>query len=167
MIDEELAGARQPSQMMTGSPSTAPITRDRRKILAAWRLRQGDFRGAAAALYSQLQSQVSQHQKGRQKAGAMTKSKIGGSKLSTEGTVKGNRGADELYLSLINLMACIESGEREAKGEWLLSSADGGKRRVVTIGDVRKGWQKELDRRSLVEGGRWDFGMVVDEMDLG
>ncbi|KAL8863070.1 MAG: hypothetical protein Q9178_000443 [Gyalolechia marmorata] len=167
MIDEELASGRQASQMVTGSPSTTPLTRDRRKILAAWRLRQGDFRGAAAALYSQLQSQVSQHQKGRQKAGAMAKSKIGGSKLNTEGTVKGNRGVDELYLSLINLMACIESGEQETKGEWLLSSADGGKRRVVTIGDVRKGWQKELDRRSLVAGGRWDFGIVVDEMDLG
>jgi len=32
------------------------------------------------------------------------------------------------------------------------------KRRVVTLADVRKGWQAELERRSVVEGGRWGFG---------
>ncbi|KAI4264462.1 MAG: hypothetical protein L6R42_000421 [Xanthoria sp. 1 TBL-2021] len=165
-IDEELADARRHSQMSSSNPTTASTPRDRRKILAAWRLRHGDFRGAAAALYPQLQSLVSQHQKGKQKAGVISQSKIGGSRNSNEGTVQGHRGVDEAYLSVINLMACIDSGEQEKKEAWLLSNADGGKRRVVTVDDVKKGWQKELDRRSVVEGGRWGFGMAGDEMDL-
>ncbi|KAL8644709.1 MAG: hypothetical protein Q9226_007629, partial [Calogaya cf. arnoldii] len=166
-IDEELANTRRHSQTSTSNPSPASTMGDRRKILAAWRLRHGDYRGAAAAMYPQLQSSVSQHQRGKQKASAIPQSKIGGLRNSNGGTVKGSRGVDEAYLSVINLMACIDSGEEEKKEAWLLSNADGGKRRVVTIEDVRKGWQKELDRRSVVEGGRWGFGMVGDEMDLG
>ena len=47
----------------------------------------------------------------------------------------------------------------------------GGKRQVVTIGDVRVDYQKELDRRSVVESGRFGFGGVSgadegEEMDV-
>ena len=40
-----------------------------------------------------------------------------------------------------------------------------GKRKVVTIGDVRVDYQRELDRRSVIEAGRFGFGGVgaVDE----
>ena len=137
------------------------------KILAAWRLRLGDFRGAAAAMYPQLQALVPQQHKGKRASSGMGRSKIGGSRNGNDGMTKGNLGVDEAYLSVMNLMACIgDTGDRERKEAWLLSDADGGKRRVVTIDDVRKGWQKELDRRSVVDGGRWGFGLVGDEMDL-
>jgi len=50
----------------------------------------------------------------------------------------------------------------------VLSEGDGGglrmgahamkeKRKVVTIEDVRRGYQKELDRRSVIESGRFRF----------
>ncbi|KAL8843428.1 MAG: hypothetical protein Q9176_002041 [Flavoplaca citrina] len=167
-IDAELADTRRSWATMTdGSASSANMNRDRRmKILAAWRLRLGDFRGAAAAMYPQLQALVPQQHKGKRASSGMGRSKIGGS--TNDGMTKGSLGVDEAYLSVMNLMACIDdTGDRERKEAWLLSDADGGKRRVVTIEDVRKGWQKELDRRSVVEGGRWGFGMVGDEMDLG
>ncbi|KAL8894618.1 MAG: hypothetical protein Q9192_004182 [Flavoplaca navasiana] len=169
-IDAELADTRRSSATMTGgSASSANLNRDRRmKILAAWRLRLGDFRGAAAAMYPQLQALVTEQHKGKRASSGMARSKIGGSRNGNDGMMKGNLGVDEAYLSVMNLMACIDdSGDRERKEAWLLNDADGGKRRVVTIEDVRKGWQKELDRRSVVEGGRWGFGMVGDEMDLG
>ncbi|KAL8673373.1 MAG: hypothetical protein Q9168_002199 [Polycauliona sp. 1 TL-2023] len=165
-VDEELASARRSTPIISGSSSAKP-TKDRRKILAAWRLRDGDYRGAAEALYPQLQSTVSQHQKGKQKMGALAKSKMGGSNSSGDGVAKGNTVVDDAFLSIINLMACIDDGESDTKEAWLLSSAERGKRKVVTIEEVRKGWQTELDRRSVVEGGRWGFGMMGDEMDLG
>lgn len=43
------------------------------------------------------------------------------------------------------------------------------KRKVVTIGDVRGLYQKELDRRSVIEGDRFGFGVGDgggDEMDV-
>lgn len=90
----------------------------------------------------------------------------------------GSRGLDEAYLSVINLMACI-GGEQEVSEKtrghidgdgkaWLLSATKGAKRKVVTISDIRKEWQRELDRRSVVEAGRWGFGLGNgDEMELG
>ncbi|KAL8717789.1 MAG: hypothetical protein Q9225_005004 [Loekoesia sp. 1 TL-2023] len=156
------------------SPDRLTIPAERqRKILAAWRLKHGDFRGAAAALYPQLHITKKQ----THKSGALPKFRLGGSGGEDFSGVE-DRALDESYLSVINLMACI-GGENENIGKrdnddandggaWLLSAADGGKRKVVTISDVRKGWQKELDRRSAVEGGRWGFGLVGgDEMDIG
>ncbi|KAL8733716.1 MAG: hypothetical protein Q9166_001909 [cf. Caloplaca sp. 2 TL-2023] len=167
-IDRYLANEKiTHTRKSSANPSTA---RDPRKILAAWRLNHGDFRAAAAALYPQLQSQILQQQKGKQKVGgAMPRFRIGSSSSGEEVEARYTRGLDEAYLTVINLMACIDSEENGKGGgdAWLLSNADGGKRKVVPIEDVRKGWQRELDRRSVVEGGRWGFGMGGDEMDLG
>ncbi|KAL8938252.1 MAG: hypothetical protein Q9216_003992 [Gyalolechia sp. 2 TL-2023] len=146
-----------------------------RKILAAWRLKNGDFRGAASALYSQLHTAKKQKQK--QGSGAIPKLRLGGSGADDVSDAA-YKETDESYLSIINLMACID-GDDQSTGKmgssntghgeaWLLSDAGGGKRQVVTISDVRNGWQKELDRRSVVESGRWGFGLVNDdEMELG
>lgn len=83
------------------------------------------------------------------------------------------------YLNIINLLAC--AGEDEEGEAWVLSDAweevgggkesegkgrkGGKKRRLVTIKDVRAGYQRELDRRSVLESGRWGFGLdgVGDE----
>ncbi|MCJ1267256.1 hypothetical protein MMC22_007141 [Lobaria immixta] len=115
-------------------------------ILSAWRLRHNDFRGAAAALLERLQ----RLQKLSTRAG---QSNDGG-----EGVIEG-------YLAVINLLACAGEG-------WVLSGGDEGakigngeKRRVVTIKDVRKGYQDELDRRSMIENGRFGFGYTNGEED--
>ncbi|KAL8798785.1 MAG: hypothetical protein Q9182_006397 [Xanthomendoza sp. 2 TL-2023] len=172
IIDKYLTNEKQFPHVLTPG-TTTPAVRDQRKILAAWRLHHDDFRGAAAALYFQLHQQTLQTQKGKQKAGTLPRFRIEG---SSDGTEKGDRAVDEGYLTVINLMACISNGALERANTcndgrdddaWLLSAANGGKRKVVRIEDVRKGWQKELDRRSVVEGGRWGFGMDDDEMDVG
>ena len=119
------------------------------KILAAWRMHHNDFRGAAAALLPNLQQ----------------------SQMQLQHRVKRNaeRELDESYLTVINLLAC--AGKDEG---WVLSGGsasgvagdgiggfgkpEGAKRRVVTLQDVRANYQKELDRRSVIENGWYDFG---------
>lgn len=111
------------------------------EILSTWRLRHQDFRGAAEALLQRLRRlQDWSNQADRRAAAA-------------DGILQG-------YLAVINLLAC--AGE-----EWVLSEADvgngvgdkkGGKRRVVTIQDMRKGYQDELDRRSVIDNGQFGFG---------
>ncbi|KAL9604495.1 MAG: hypothetical protein Q9219_000460 [cf. Caloplaca sp. 3 TL-2023] len=159
------------SQIISSNKSTIPIERQR-KILAAWRLKYRDFRGAATALYPQLH----EVRKQKHKPGFTPKLRLGGSDRNDIDTAA-NREVDGAYLGIINLMACIGSedknngrvdGNDDMHSEaWLLSDANGGKRRVVKISDVRQGWQKELDWRSMVESGRWGFGLVAgDEMEL-
>ena len=122
------------------------------KILAAWRMHHNDFRGAAAALLPTLQA--------------------------TQAKAKRTTTSEELendYLTVINLLACAGKGNA-----WVLSggSADGGKaikgnaitkkkgkRQLFTLEDLRHDYQAELDRRSVIEGGRFAFG-GGDEMDV-
>ena len=73
------------------------------------------------------------------------------------------------FLNIINLLACC-GGEDDA---WVLTDAFyevhprakampqdeiKKKRALVTIKDVRARYQKELDRRSMLENGKWGFG---------
>ncbi|KAL8794456.1 MAG: hypothetical protein Q9195_002929 [Heterodermia aff. obscurata] len=120
------------------------------KLLAAWRMRYFDYRGAAAALLAHLQ------------------------RLQKSRNLSSMRGeSDEIIttlLSIINLLACC-GGEDEA---WVLTDAFyelhpraklmpkddiKKKRALVTIKDVRARYQKELDKRSMLENGRWSFGL--------
>ena len=74
------------------------------------------------------------------------------------------------FLNIINLLACC-GGEDDA---WVLTDAFyevhprakampqdeiKKKRALVTIKDVRARYQKELDRRSMLENGKWGFGL--------
>ncbi|KAL8963150.1 MAG: hypothetical protein Q9193_000551 [Seirophora villosa] len=163
-VDAYLANDRASLLKSVDKSSMSP--EHQRKILAAWRLKQGDFRGAATALYSQMQ--MKPKQKPTHRSGVVPKFRLGNAGSDAEEDM-GSRKLDEAYLTVINLLACTGSDGDDSRGEaWLLSGADGGKRRVVTIEDVRKGWQKELDRRSVVEGGRWGFGLGDgEEMELG
>lgn len=72
-------------------------------------------------------------------------------------------------MTVINLLAC--AGKDEG---WVLSGGsasrvagdgmggfgkpEGAKRKVVRLQDVRREYQGELDRRSVVENGRFGFG---------
>lgn len=125
------------------------------EILSSWRLDHKDFRGAAAALLERLQ----RLQKLSAKPGRLAE--------SGDALLQG-------YLSVINLLACVPGDG------WVLSGGEdaddvigigGKKRKLVTIKDVRKEYQDELDRRSMIENGRFGFGYSDgegerDEMDV-
>ncbi len=151
----------QPSLSSSSSKDAAPL-------LASFRLNHHDFRGAAAALWQHLQ--------------CARDNKTARANL-------GDRGIEECYLAIINLLAC--AGEDEA---WLFSGGDEGdgagaggggggggsgggivaggsgkagkKRTVITLADVRKSWQAELETRSVVEGGKWGFGFDEEMVDV-
>ena len=117
------------------------------KILAAWRLHHNDCRGAAAALLAPLQQ-------------ALSKVK------------RDDEGLEDSFLAVINLLACAGDSngwvlyQDDANGKSGLTGTKT-KRRIVTIDDVRSLYQKELDRRSIIEGGRFGFaGEGVNEMDI-
>jgi len=149
---------------LSAKVATTPTTASNphyHKLLAAWRLHHLDYRGAAAALLAYLQ-------RIRRAARSHSFAKVGET--------------DEVsatYLNIINLLACAGEDEAEA---WVLTDAwedvGGGKkvggkesagkgirtgekkkRKLVTIKDVRAGYQRELDGRSVLESGRWGFGL--------
>ena len=128
------------------------------KQLAAWRLHHDDFKGAAAALLPSLNTLQA-----RARRSAADEEKL-----------------ENEYLTIINLLEC--AGRENA---WVFSRGSSGveeqrnnhrrgshvapereKRRVVTLDDLREAYQKELDRRSAVEGGRYAFANGnIDEGD--
>ena len=146
-IDAFLLKRARSSSLEPNSPTDSPKNYE---ILSSWRLNHKDFRGAAAALLERLQ----RLQKLSARPGRLAE---GGDALL------------QVYLSVINLLACVPGDG------WVLSGGDdadgigGRKRRLVTIKDVRKEYQDELDRRSMIENGRFGFGYAEgegDEMDV-
>lgn len=120
------------------------------QLLYTWAIHNTDFRLAAEILFERLQ---------------LLKASEGVFAPENETLV-------EAYLALINCLACL--GREDG---WVL--ADGGKtggggRRIVTLEDVRREYQSELDRRSEMEYGRFPLlgagggGMIGrgDAMDV-
>ena len=75
---------------------------------------------------------------------------------------------------VINLLACagkdegwVLSGGSASKvagdGSGGVGKPDGAKRKVLTLQDVREEYQGELDRRSVIENGKWGFGFGGDD----
>ncbi|MCJ1400157.1 hypothetical protein MMC11_003361 [Xylographa trunciseda] len=123
------------------------------KILYAWRLRYGDFRGAAAVLVERLESRQSRHP--RRGAGTM------GAEVLAE------------YLLAINALTMVGEeggwvlvgGEEEGKKSANGTVGEQGRRKVLRLEDLRRAYQAELDRRSVLESGRW--GIVGGEEEDG
>jgi len=127
------------------------------KILYAWRIKRNDFRGAAAVSFERLQR--------LQQSGD-------GDKIIAQGP-----GNDELdtaitkqYLALINALSCVDP-----KQAWIISEAPHNKgvtsnslpakRKAITLEDMRKGYQGELDRIAAIENNQFAF-VGGDEMDV-
>ncbi|KUJ20282.1 uncharacterized protein LY89DRAFT_682039 [Mollisia scopiformis] len=127
------------------------------KILYAWRIKRGDFRGAAATSFERLQR--------LQQSGGGDRI-IGDDELETPITKQ--------YIALINALSCVDP-----KQAWILSEDDGRKssgagltsknappkRKVVTLDDVRKSYQAELDRIAAIQNDQFAF-VGGDEMDV-
>jgi len=136
------------------------------KILYAWRISRSDFRGAAAISLERLY---------RLQASSESDNKIGNGEVGEEGETL----VTKQYVAVINALSCVDpkhawilceggkgkeggNGGRGA-GRGLLKGAkedaNGGvKRRVVTLADVRRGYQEELDRVAAIENGRFSLG---------
>ncbi|CAL3968866.1 unnamed protein product [Diplocarpon coronariae] len=129
------------------------------KILYAWRIRHSDFRGAATICFERLQR--------LQKAGE-------GDKMLREDGLE--TPVTKQYVALINALSCVDP-----KQAWILSeelpqkSSTAGvngkkappKRQVVTLDEVRRAYQAELDRIAAIQNNQFAFGDgEVEEMDV-
>jgi len=149
--DEELAKQAKKSLSLSSKPEYY-------KILYSWRLKRNNYRGAAQAAFERLE-RLRAERRGR------------ASDPRDERLVEG-------YLLLINAMASVGGEEawvirepvKEMKGliNGTKEEVGKGRRGLVTLGDVRREYQEELDRLASVEQGRFAFNGNEggEEMDV-
>jgi len=121
------------------------------KILYAWRIKRNDFRGAAAICLERLQK--------LQQSGDGDKI-LGDDGLETPVTKQ--------YVMLINALSCVDPKQAWILAEELPKKGNKGdnlKRKVVTLDDIRRGYQEELDRLAAIQNGQFAFA-GGDEMDV-
>ncbi|GAB7348628.1 hypothetical protein MBLNU459_g7002t1 [Dothideomycetes sp. NU459] len=141
------------------SPTSTPGTPQYHQVIYTWRIHNGDFRGAAEILFERLQR-------------------------LRHATAKVFEPDDETlleaYLLLINTLACCGpddgwilaegvSGDVAHPAAAVAKPAQPPRRRVVTLEDVRREYQAELDRRSEMQQGRFALvggGGGDDAMDV-
>lgn len=127
------------------------------KILYAWRITHNDYRGAAAVLHDRLR-----------------KLRRAGGEADRHGAVGGG-GADVLdtavtrqFLMLINALSCVDPKQAWIAVEVGDEGADeedggGAKRRVVTLAELRRQYQAELDRVAAIQNNQ--FGLAAEDED--
>lgn len=124
------------------------------QILYSWRIKRNDYRGAAVVLMDRIQK-LRQLGEGDQ----FTSEDI----LDTVITRQ--------YLMLINVLSCVEQKQAWITAEEVPQAAAGkgtvvsGKRRVVTLADIRKEYQDELDRIAAIQNNQFGF-TAEDEMEI-
>lgn len=136
----ELARTALASGLTTAAPASY------HQVLYAFRTQRGDFRGGAEILYEHLERL--RHSNDRRV-------------LDPE---------DEMllhaYVLLINTMACCSEDDAWVLAEPITSvHGDGAKRKLVTLADVRREYNAEMDRRSNILAGRFPL-IGGDDMDL-
>lgn len=127
---------------LASKPTTQTPTIPYHKILYSFRLQQNDLRGAASCLWDRLQ-----HLRQSQDSG------FRGEDVDEE--------VAECYLALLNCLSLVTPEQAWLLHRPLASNGAQGeklKRTVVTLHDVRRAWQEELDRVADVAAGRFAIG---------
>lgn len=139
ILDQRCKGA---TDVINGSPY--------HQILYSWRIRHGNFRGAASVLLDRIQK--------LRKAGEGDRT-VGDDILDTPVTKQ--------YLLLINALSCVDKKQAWIYDEGLPDHHGGApiKRKVVSLADIRKQYQDELDRIAAIQNNQ--FGFEADDvMDI-
>ncbi|KAF7559693.1 hypothetical protein G7046_g4462 [Stylonectria norvegica] len=120
------------------------------QILYSWRIKHNNYRGAASVLLDRIQK--------LRHAGE-------GDQITGEDIL--DTPVTRQYLLLINALSCVD-----AKQAWIYEEpaavkgrggdAPLGKRRVVTLADIRKQYQDELDRIAAIQNNQ--FGFEADDV---
>ncbi|KAI0109583.1 nucleoporin Nup120/160-domain-containing protein [Nemania sp. FL0031] len=147
-VDEILAQKCQDTvDVITGIPY--------HQILYSWRIKRNDYRGAAAILLDRIQKL---RQLGE------------GDQFTSEDIL--DTAITRQYLMLINVLSCVDQKQAWITAEEsppLTSAGSGarvvGKRKVVTLADIRKEYQDELDRIAAIQNNQFGF-TADDEMEI-
>lgn len=119
------------------------------QVLYSWRIKRNNYRGAASVLMDRIQKLRS--------AGE-------GDKITGEDIL--DTPVTRQYLLLINALSCVEP-----KQAWIFDEGVPGvhqngdaadKRRVVSLADIRKQYQDELDRIAAIQNNQ--FGFEADDI---
>ncbi|KAK7511679.1 nucleoporin Nup120/160-domain-containing protein [Phyllosticta citriasiana] len=142
-VDEVLASLARDALNVASGPGESY-----HRTLYAFRVAKNNYRGAAHALYDQIS---------RLKASATALHDPKDARIVN------------LFLVLINTLALVKDDDRYLLvGQRESTSADGVglakqvvKRRILTLDDIRREYQDELDRVAAMETGRFAFGMAA------
>ncbi|KAI1744355.1 nucleoporin Nup120/160-domain-containing protein [Xylaria scruposa] len=126
------------------------------QILYSWRIKRNDYRGAAAILLDRIQKL---RQLGE------------GDQFTSEDIL--DTAITRQYLMLINVLSCVEQKQAWVTTEEIPHPSVGagkgapvnGKRKVVTLADIRKEYQDELDRIAAIQNNQFGFA-ADDEMEI-
>lgn len=127
------------------------------KILYSWRITHNDYRGAAVVLHDRLQK--------LQQAGE-------GDNTSEEDVL--DTSVTQQYLVLINALSCVDpkqawiTVEEVSNGNAGNAPAKGPLRKVITLAELRRQYQQELDRIAAIQNNQFgladdDDVMIIDE----
>lgn len=119
------------------------------QVLYSWRIKRGNYRGAASILLDRIQ---------RLKHAGEGDKMTGEDVLDTPVTRQ--------YLMLINVLSCVDPKQAWVFDEGIPGVQDkASKRKVVSLTDVRKQYQDELDRIAAIQNNQ--FGFEADDvMDI-
>ncbi|KAI0412007.1 nucleoporin Nup120/160-domain-containing protein [Xylaria grammica] len=148
-VDEILAQRCQDTvDVVTGVPY--------HQILYSWRIKRNNYRGAATILLDRIQK--------LRRLGE-------GDQFTSEDVL--DTVITRQYLMLINVLSCVEQKQAWITAEEFphpqAGAAKGGptngKRKVVTLADIRKEYQDELDRIAAIQNNQFGFS-AEDEMEI-
>ncbi|KAK2593380.1 hypothetical protein QQS21_008911 [Conoideocrella luteorostrata] len=113
------------------------------QVLYSWRIKRNNYRGAASVLLDRIQ-----------------KLKLVGEGDKITGDDILDTPVTRQYLLLINALSCVEPKQAWIfdEGSPALQNGDGGsKRKVVSLADIRKKYQDELDRIAAIQNNQFGF----------
>ncbi|KAI1180517.1 nucleoporin Nup120/160-domain-containing protein [Nemania sp. FL0916] len=148
-VDDILAQAcRDTVDVITGIPF--------HQILYSWRIKRNDYRGAATVLFDRIRK--------LRRLG-------GGDQFTSEDDL--DTVITRQYLMLINVLSCVEQKQAWITTEEIMVPTQGGnppvsvdgKRRLITLADIRKEYQDELDRIAMIQNNQFGLG-ADDEMEI-
>lgn len=119
------------------------------QVLYSWRIKHNNFRGAASVILDKIQ-----------------KLRLAGEGDQISGEDVLDTPVTKQYLLLINALSCVDAKQAWIFDEGVPDAEKGAtaKRKVVSLADIRKQYQDELDRIAAIQNNQFGFeaGDVMD-----
>lgn len=110
------------------------------QVLYAWRIKRNNYRGAASVILDRIQ-----------------KLRHAGEGDRIEGVDVLDTPVTRQYLLLINALSCVESRQAWVFDEGIEQNGEPPRRKVVSLADIRRQYQDELDRIAAIQNNQFGF----------
>lgn len=117
------------------------------QVLYSWRIKHNNYRGAASVILDKIQ-----------------KLRLAGEGDQIAGEDVLDTPVTKQYLLLINALSCVDPKQAWIFDEGVSEGEKGAKRKVVSLADIRKQYQDELDRIAAIQNNQFGFeaGDIMD-----